>query len=283
MYLAPKAGSAAGAYRASRCVQVCAAGVFASLIALSTNLWAWSWQDSFFGPNESRQPDIPWSYQGKTGPDHWDTLAAEFADCKGEQQSPVDLRGGRQLSYSPLTFRYRSNPLSMVNDGRSVRIDYLPGSYLIAGGRQYELTGFHFHLPGEHRINGRAADMEIQLVHRDRRGRQAVVAVPIKAGRRMNSTLSRIWDKMPPIGGQSYYGRQVGINPMFLLPARHDYYTYVGSLTEPPCTEGVEWFVLTEPLEVDYSYIHRLAQVVGSNARPVQPLNGRPVLKVSRR
>ena len=101
----------------------------------------------------------------------------------------------------------------------------------------------------------------------------------------MNSTLSRIWENMPPVGGQSYYGRQVGINPMFLLPAngRHDYYTYVGSLTEPPCTEGVEWFVLTEPLEVDYSYIHRLAQVVGSNARPIQPLNGRAVLNVSRR
>jgi carbonic anhydrase len=253
------------------------------LICLPTSLSAWSWQSPLFGPAESEQRDVPWSYQGDTGPKHWGALDKEFSACGGEQQSPVDLRGGRSLAYSPLTFRYRSNPLSILNDGRSVRVEYLPGSHLIAGGREYELTGFHFHLPGEHRINGAAADMEIQLVHRDRRGRIAVVAVPIRAGRRMNSTLSRIWDHMPPVGGQRYYGRQVGINPMFLLPARHDYYTYVGSLTEPPCTEGVEWFVLKEPLEVDYSYIHRLAQVVGSNARPVQPLNGRAVLNVSRR
>ena len=88
---------------------------------------------------------------------------------------------------------------------------------------------------------------------------------------------------MPPVGGQSYYGRQVGINASFLLPPERGYYSYMGSLTEPPCTEGVEWFVLTEPLEVDVSYIRRLARVVGSNARPVQPLNGRPVLAVTRR
>ena len=98
----------------------------------------------------------------------------------------------------------------------------------------------------------------------------------------MNSILSRIWDHLPPEGGESYYGRQVGINPIFLLPAERDYYSYVGSLTEPPCTQGVEWFVLANPVEVDASYVQRMAQLVRSNARPVQPLNGRAVVAVMR-
>ena len=244
--------------------------------------WPWS-VDIFSSGKPNANPVKEWSYQGDIGPTTWGDLSPEFAACKGERQSPVDLREARSLAYSPLTFHYRSNPLSLVNDGRSVRVQFRPGSYMIAGGRQYELIELHFHLPGEHRINGVAADMEIQLTHRDRQGRMAVVAVPVRAGRRMNSTLSRIWDNMPPIGGQRHYDRQAGINAVFLLPSKREYFSYVGSLTEPPCTEGVEWFVLAEPLEVDSGYIRRMAEVVGRNSRPVQPLNGRAVLAVFHR
>jgi carbonic anhydrase len=195
----------------------------------------------------------------------------------------VDLTGGHPVQYAPLTFRYRSSTLSLINDGRSLRARYSPGSYLMAGGREYELEEFHFHVPGEHRINGVPTDMELQLIHRDRQGRVAIVAVPMQAGRRMNSILSRIWDHIPSVGGTMYYDRQMGINPLFLLPSERSYYSYPGSLTEPPCTEGVEWFVLTEPVEVDQSYIQRFLRVIGPNARPVQPLNGRPVIAVFRR
>jgi carbonic anhydrase len=162
------------------------------------------------------------------------------------------------MPYSPLAFHYRSNALNVVNDGRRIFVRYEPGSYLIAGGHRYELTDFHFHIPGEHRIKGPAADMELQLTHRDELGRIAIVAVPIRAGRRMNSTLSRIWDHLPGVGGESYYGRQVGVNALFLLPSEKSYFSYMGSLTEPPCTEGVQWFVLATPLEVDVSYLRRL-------------------------
>jgi carbonic anhydrase len=186
------------------------------------------------------------------------------------------------VRYSPLLFRYRSNALSVVNDGRSVRVDYPPGSYLVVGGREYELTRFHFHVPAEHHINGARADMELQLEHRDHRGRTAVVAVLMKAGRRMNSTLSRIWEHMPGRPNQRFHGEQTGINPVFLLPNDRSYFTYVGSLTEPPCTEGIDWFVLAQPVEVDGSYIRRLMQTIGTNARPLQPLNGRAVLAVWR-
>jgi carbonic anhydrase len=262
-----------------------AAGALLGLCSASSAVqaWPWQWSSAEPVPEERAGSEVPWAYQGETGPSHWAELSPKFAECKGERQSPVDLRGGRRLLYSPLTFAYRSSPLTVVNDGRSMRVAYPPGSFLIAGGRQYELTGFHFHMPGEHRIDGMVGDMEIQFEHRDHEGRMAVLAVPVVAGRRMNSILSRIWDHLPPEGGESFYGRQVGINPVFLLPGERDYYTYVGSLTEPPCTEGVEWFVLTTPVEVDASYIQRMARLVRSNARPVQPLNGRAVLAVFRR
>lgn len=231
----------------------------------------------------SRAVPVPvWSYAGENGPERWAELAPEFTACRGERQSPVDLRDARLLTYSPLQFRYRSSTLSLVNDGRSLRALYRPGSYLAVGGRDYQLEEFHFHVPGEHRINGAGADMELQLVHRDPQGQVAIVAVPMKAGRRMNTTLTRIWDHIPAAGGTSYYDRQSGINPLFLLPPNRSYFSYPGSLTEPPCTEGVEWFVLTEPVEVDESYLYRLRQVIGHNARPVQPLNGRPVIAVMR-
>jgi carbonic anhydrase len=125
--------------------------------------------------------------------------------------------------------------------------------------------------------------MELQLEHRDRQGRIAVVAVPMRVGRRMNSTLSRIWDHIPGGRGQRFYGRQTGINPRFLLPSDLSYFSYVGSLTEPPCTEGVEWFVFANPVEVDVSYVHRFLRAAGPNARPVQPLNGRAVIAALRR
>lgn len=246
-----------------------------------TSFPALAWH-SVFGLEEP-QHQADWAYQGEKGPEAWAELSPQFAACTGERQSPIDLRGSQRIQYSPLSFRYRTNALSVRNDGRSVRVDVSPGSSLVVGGQEYQLTGFHFHAPGEHQINGVAADMEMQLEHRDRQGRIAVVAVPMKVGRRMNNTLSRIWDHMPGGRGERFYGRQTGINPRFLLPSDHSYFSYVGSLTEPPCTEGVAWFVLAKPLEVDASYVQRFLHAVGPNARPIQPSNGRPVLAVFRR
>lgn len=272
--------SAPASRLAERAVPSCGAALALALLVAPGGVLAQPWWEML---GISRSVPVPvWSYAGETGPERWAELAPEFAACRGERQSPVDLRDARRLTYSPLQFRYRSSTLSLVNDGRSLRALYRPGSYLSVGGRDYQLEEFHFHLPGEHRINGAGADMELQLVHRDPQGQLAIVAVPMKAGRRVNTTLSRIWDHMPAAGGTSFYDRQSGINPLFLLPTNRSYFSYPGSLTEPPCTEGVEWFVLTEPVEVDESYLHRLRQVIGHNARPVQPLNGRPVIAVMR-
>lgn len=218
-----------------------------------------------------------WGYQGPIGPDHWADLDPSYAPCQqGLQQSPIDIRSAQAVARSPLSFFYRSSPLSLTNDGQTIWGDGLAGSYLIANNRRYELARYQFHIPSEHLINGQQGDMELQLLHRDGVGRQAMVAVLFKAGRRSNSILRRMTERLPP-PGKTYHGSQIGINPLFLLPPDKDYFVYSGSLTHPPCSEGIEWLVLRSPLEVDAKLIRRFQQAMGHNARPVQPRGDRLV------
>jgi carbonic anhydrase len=248
-------------------------------LTLAAEVQAFQW------PTRGAKADGPhWSYAGEQDPAHWGDLSAEFSTCKeGKAQSPIDLRYGRRTDYQPLSFQYRSDTLAVTNDGHGIRVDSGPGSFLVVNGHEYALQQFHFHAPSEHRIQGVPADMELHLVHRDTRGKVAVVAVLLRTGRRTNSTFTRIADAMPRAVGESFYGRQVAINPLFLLPPERSYFAYPGSLTTPPCTEGVDWYVMAEPVEVDAALVARFRQVMGVNARPVQPDNGRPVLLFSRR
>lgn len=219
-----------------------------------------------------------WGYRGDKGPEHWVRLSANYAVCQeGKAQSPIELASARPGLEEPLVFRYRSNSLTLVNDGRTLRMDFEPGSYIRVGPRRYELVQADFHAPGEHRVNGMAADMAAQFLHRDLEGNLVLVEVPIVAGRRMNNVLARVWENLPERPGSSFQGRQVGINPTFLLPNDRAYYSYRGSLSHPPCTEGVQWFVFQQPLEVEAGLIRRLLDLFGPNARPLQPLNGRPI------
>lgn len=236
-------------------------------------------------PTREAKPAAPhWGYEGEQGPAHWGDLSPEFATCKeGKAQSPIDIRYGRRMDYQPLSFQYRSDTLAVTNDGHRIRVDSGPGSFLVVNGHEYALQQYQFHAPSEHRIQGAQADMEMQLVHRDAQGRIAVVAVLMTAGRRINSTFTRIADALPLLEGESFYGRQVATNPLFLLPPERSYFSYPGSLTTPPCTEEVDWFVMAEPVEVDGLLLARFREAMGANARPVQPDNARPVLRFSRR
>lgn len=224
-----------------------------------------------------------WSYAGSAGPEGWGALAPEFAACGvGRLQSPVsiDSRASVTATCHPLRFRYRSSSLYITNDGRALRLGYDRGSYLVVDGLSYELVELRFHVPAEHAIDGRVADGELQLIHGNNRGDIAVVAVPIRAGRRVNQILRRVLDHAPSVPGEPFHGANIGVNGIFLLPGRKEYYAYLGSLTRPPCTEGVHWYVLNEPLEVDASDLLRLARLIGPNARPIQPLYDRAVAKV---
>ncbi len=229
----------------------------------------------------SEEPE--WSYSGSTGPDQWGELAQAYRTCAtGELQSPIDITEAQRVTYTPLLFRYRSQLLEAENTGRVVRLISPPGSALVVRGQAYDLTECSFHVPGLHAFSGVPAEAEIHMMHRDGQGGYAIVAVPLRVGERENRILDRILDYFPVRPGERVRQRQVGINPLFMLPIDRSYYRYTGSLVSPPCTEPVLWFVFREPLEVSATQIQRIAQAVGANARPIQPLNGRPVFSLFR-
>lgn len=253
------------------------AGLIGLLLLVGGDGWAWE-----RGLDANAGSQTEWSYAGNAGPQRWAELSPEFSACGiGRLQSPVsiDTRTSVPGPCQPLRFRYRSSSLYITNDGRALRLGYDRGSFLVVDGLSYELVELRFHVPGEHAIDGRVADGELQLIHGNNRGDIAVVAVPIRAGRRVNQILRRVVENAPSVPGEQFYGRNVGVNGLFLLPGRKDYYAYPGSLTRPPCTEGVRWYVLHEALEVDAADLLRLARVIGPNARPIQPLYDRPVAK----
>jgi len=221
-----------------------------------------------------------WSYAGEHGPRHWGDLDASYRHCAtGRMQSPVPLETSAAVfrSCTPLRFRYRSTALSLLNDGNALRLGYGRGSFLAIDGLSYELVELRFHVPGEHAINGRRPDGEIEFIHGNNRGDIAILSVPIEAGNRVNQTFRRILQHAPSVPGKRAYGRNIGVNAVFLLPSRRSYFRYEGSLTHPPCEEGVHRYVLDTPLELEHSDLARLAQLVGANARPLQPLGERRV------
>lgn len=221
-----------------------------------------------------------WSYTGARGPEAWAELSSSFERCaEGRAQSPVPLETRRAVPEPcvPLRFRYRSSALEVINDGNALRLNYDRGSYLMVAGLSYELVELRFHVPGEHAIDGRVPDAEIELLHGNNRGDLVILSVPVEAGRRLNQTLRRILEHAPETAGRKAYGRNIGVNALFLLPPRKSYLSYRGSLTRPPCQEGVRWYVFDHPLEVEARDLAPLAQLVAANARPLQPLNGRRV------
>ena len=221
----------------------------------------------------------PWSYDGPRGPEHWSQLDPAYAACAGKEQSPIDIRDARKSDLPAMRFEYRSSPLQyLTNNGKTIRVNYhdAAGGGVIVGTRRYRLTQFHFHRPSEELIHGKAYDMVVHLMHEDDSGKTAGVAVLLRAGK-ANATVARIWEHMPmhEAGEQEIPG--VEVDPGGLVPRDTGYYTYMGSLTAPPCTEGVEWFVLKTPVEISPAQIDAFAKLYPHDVRPPQPLNGRTV------
>jgi len=221
-----------------------------------------------------------WSYAGESGPSHWAELDSGFAACSsGKAQSPIDIRTqhlhGQGLP--PLVFDYRPSPLHVIDNGHSIQVDVDKGSTVAAGGARFSLVQFHFHKPSEEAIDGRHSAMVVHLVHRDAEGNLAVVAVLFRSGS-TNSLVSTLWRNLPKQKGREESPPGVQIDPSQLLPANRSYFTYVGSLTTPPCTEGVRWFVLKSPVSLSAAEIGTFQNLYPANARPLQHLNGRQIL-----
>jgi carbonic anhydrase len=228
----------------------------------------------------SPAPDHHWSYSGENGPSHWSGLDTRYAACAtGKYQSPIDIRTDalRMRALPSLVFDYRPTSLHIVDNGHTIQVDVDTGSYLRIGTNSYQLKQFHFHHPGEERVDGQAPEMTAHLVHRDSEGKLAVVAVPLYSGG-PNSLIGTLWRHLPKQHGQKVDDSRVRINPAGLLPADRSYYTYTGSLTSPPCSEGVRWFVLKSASALSLAEIGLFATRYPNNARPIQRLNGRLVL-----
>lgn len=230
---------------------------------------------------EPPQWATPWNYEGPSGPDHWGSLDPAYAACNaGREQSPIDIRSTTKADLPAIRFEYASGPLKyLVNNGKTIRVNYhAPGSgdFLVVGDTRYQLTQFHFHRPSEEYVQGKAFAMVLHLMHESSNGQVAGVAVLITAGQ-ANPTVQALWDHMAPAEGPEQEVPGVAINPATLLPRDTGYYTYQGSLTAPPCTEHVTWFVLKTPIELSAAQIAAFAKIYPHDVRPVQPLNGRVV------
>lgn len=230
---------------------------------------------------QENQPDPAhnWTYSGAHGPEHWADLSSEFSSCSiGRAQSPIDIREPQPAQLPPITFSYRASPLKIINNGHTIQINYATGSTMTVDGKTYELVQFHFHHPSEERINGQPYPMVAHLVHKDEGGKLAVVAVLLEAGN-ANQLISTLWDNLPSEQGKELDLDRVKVDATDLLPTDHSYYTYAGSLTTPPCSEGVTWYVLQTPRPISKAQIDKFATIYPLNARPIQQLNGRIVQK----
>jgi len=218
-----------------------------------------------------------WSYEGATGPDHWGELAPSCILCKtGKAQSPIDIANTTPATLVPIEVNYKPVPLSIVNNGHTIQVDYAPGSSMKIGGEEYQLLQFHFHTPSEHTVKGNAFAMEGHLVHKSATGVLAVIGVLMDRGA-ASAFIGKLWEHLPIKKGERNTPAGVTVNAAGLLPKSMGRYSYMGSLTTPPCSEGVVWNVLKSPIAVSDEQVAAFAAIFKHNARPVQPLNGRVV------
>jgi carbonic anhydrase len=201
--------------------------------------------------------------------------------CKnGKSQSPVNISSTLSAEVGGLNFHYSAAPLSILNNGHTIQVNYAPGSYLDVGGTRYDLLQFHFHSPSENTLNNQPFALEAHLVHKGADGTLAVVGILFEESNQSHPILTGIWDNMPASAGPATTVSSVRVNANTLLPQNRNFYQFKGSLTTPPCSEGVKWFVMQGTFGVTRAHIDKFVSTVGHNARPTQPLNGRQIVSV---
>ncbi|HYN79645.1 MAG TPA: carbonic anhydrase family protein [Lamprocystis sp. (in: g-proteobacteria)] len=220
-----------------------------------------------------------WAYEGTEGPEHWGELDPGFGPCAaGVDQTPIDIEETVEAELPPLAIDYRTLGQEVVNNGHTIQVNVAPGSTLMINGVPFELKQFHFHTPSENEVGAKHFAMEGHLVHADQAGHLAVIGVLYQLGD-ADPTIAQVWAASPPEAGTSQ-APVTPVDPKTLLPQARDYYAFSGSLTTPPCTEGVRWMLMKEPLTVSPEQVAYLEHAVhGHNNRPVQPVNARLILR----
>jgi carbonic anhydrase len=230
------------------------------------------------GTASAQEAKPHWSYEkGADDPKHWSKLDPTYAVCStGTTESPIDIKGAQPADLPPLKMDYKAVPLNIIDSGHTIQVNYAPGSTLTVGDKVYTLKQFHFHHPGEEHLAGKKFPMVAHLVHADSDGHLAVVAILFKEGA-ANPLLDTIWKDIPGEKGKAVDVPGVTVNVSDLLPSALGYYTYMGSLTTPPCSEGVTWYVLKTQETLTGDELAAFAKHYPMNARPIQPTNGRKI------
>ena len=223
---------------------------------------------------------IHWGYEGAGAPENWGRLSPEYTLCgTGQRQSPIDIRDGIRVDLEPIQFDYRPSRFRVVDNGHTVQVSLAGGSLSLLG-KSYQLIQFHFHRPSEEMVDGKAFDMVAHLVHRSDDGKLAVLAVLLERGDE-NPFIQTVWNNLPLEKNMEVAPPSLTLDPLQLLPENRNYYTYMGSLTTPPCSEDVLWLVLKQPQQISPEQQAIFARLYRNNARPVQPGSGR-LIKESR-
>ncbi len=226
--------------------------------------------------SESEKHEVHWSYEGETGPEKWAEIIPD-CDCNGKAQSPIDISGDMlDVDFVELKLDYKTDSiLDIINNGHTVQVNYPFGTFTYAGD-EYKLVQFHFHATSEHTLNGEYFPLEAHLVHVTDDNKIAVIGIWFNEGEE-NELLKKIYENVPDEADEVINESMV-IDVKNVLPVDHSYYHYVGSLTTPPCTEGVNWFVMKNAREASKEQIELIKNAMPSNNfRPIQPLNDRKI------
>lgn len=215
-----------------------------------------------------------WSYEGELGPANWSKINVDWAKCgSGTRQAPIDLRDGMKVDLEQIAFDYHPSSFNVIDNGHTVLVTVGSGNYITVANRTFELQQFHFHRPSEERVNGRSFEMVVHLVHKDAEGKQAILALLLERGKPQN-VIQTIWNNLP-LEKNTLVQPAIVLDPGELLPAKRGYYTYMGSMTEPPCSEEVLWMVMKEPVQASPEQMALFSRLYPLNARPTQPTSGR--------
>ncbi|MDD5175867.1 MAG: carbonic anhydrase family protein [Sterolibacterium sp.] len=231
-------------------------------------------------PAASEVSHAHWSYEGEGAPTNWGKLRPDYATCaSGKRQSPIDIREGIRVDLEAIKFDYQKSFFRIIDNGHTIQVNVGSGSTISVMGSQYELIQLHFHRPSEERVNGKAYDMVVHLVHKDMDNHLAVIAVLLEKGTEQ-PVIQTLWNNLPLEVNQDV-APNVAIDLNGLLPENRNYWTYMGSLTTPPCSEDVLWMVFKQPVQVSAEQVSIFSRLYRNNARPVQPGNNR-IIKESR-
>jgi carbonic anhydrase len=213
-----------------------------------------------------------WEYDGAMGPENW---GKEFPTCgRGKSQAPLNIKGPFEKVRFSVAPDYKQGQLKIVNNGHTIQVNVPAGSKVRIDGRPFDLLQFHFHRPSEEHIDGKPSAMVIHFVHKNAEGELAVLAVMLREGNE-NPGIKTLWTHAPKAEGPEVVPDGVMFNPVNLLPREMDFFHYDGSLTTPPCTEKVKFYILKTQVNVSKEQMAEFPFKM--NARPIQPTNGRPI------